>query len=440
MRVCKFGGTSMADSESIKKVVEIVRRDASRKYIVASAPGKRDKADVKITDALYDCYAALDGGDFDSAFDSITQRFMSITEGLSLDLDICAILDEVKASILKERSRDFTASRGEYLSALLLSKALGATFVDVAGLIKFKESGELLLDESLALIRSRLEGVERAVLPGFYGSLPDGKIKTFSRGGSDISGAIVASAVGADAYENWTDVDGFLSADPRVVKSPKLIDYLSYNELRELSYMGAEVLHPEAIYPVRRAGIPIHIKNTFHPSAAGTTIVANARHMSDFGVITGVAGKKGFSIINIEKEMMNSEIGFARRVLSVFESEGICFEHMPSGIDTLSVVVRDEYLSGKLPSLIAALWRATEADSIEVQSGLSLIATVGHNMASHQGTAAKIFKALAERHINVRMIDQGSSELNIIVGVDTFDYEKAIRAIYEQFCQNESEI
>ena len=306
-------------------------------------------------------------------------------------------------------------------------------FVDAAELVKFNRDGELLLDDSLSLIKKRLAGLDRAVIPGFYGVDEDGKIRTFSRGGSDISGALVASALGADVYENWTDVDGFLAADPRIVKSPRVIDCLSYDELRELSYMGAEVLHPESIFPVRRADIPINIKNTFNPSAAGTMIAPSAKYLCDDSVITGIAGKKGFSIINISKEMMNGEIGFARRVLSVFESEGISFEHMPSGIDALSVVVRNEYLDGKLPSLLAGLWRSLSADSIDVQSGLSLIATVGHNMASRQGTAAKLFAALARRHINVRMIDQGSSELNIIVAVDDYDYEKAINAIYEEY-------
>lgn len=433
MRVCKFGGTSMADAECIKKVMRIVERDVSRAYVVVSAPGKRNKSDLKITDALYSCYDALDTDGFDAAFERVKRRFVDISEGLNLDLDISAILNDVRDGILRERSRDFAASRGEYLSAIILAAALRVPFVDAGELIKFSCDGELLLDESLSLLKERLSGVERAVLPGFYGSLPNGKIKTFSRGGSDISGAIVASAVGADVYENWTDVNGFLSADPRVVPSPRLIDCLSYNELRELSYMGAEVLHPEAIFPVRRAGIPINIKNTFDPSAPGTVIVSDVRHIGDDSVITGIAGKKGFSIINIEKEMMNGEIGFARRVLSVFENEGVCFEHMPSGIDTLSVVVRDENLDGKLPSLLAALWRATKADSIDVQSGLALIATVGHNMACHQGAAAKIFRALAKKHVNVRMIDQGSSELNIIVGVDSFDYEKAINAIYAEY-------
>ncbi len=423
----------MADGESIRKVMEIVRRDASRKYVVVSAPGKRNKADIKITDALYACFSALDGGDFDEKFSAIYRRFCDICDDLGLNIDISAILDGVREDILNAHSRDFTASRGEYLSAVILAAALDVPFVDTAGLIAFSNDGELLLEDSLTRLRAALSKADRAVLPGFYGALPNGEIKTFSRGGSDISGAIVASAVGADVYENWTDVDGFLSADPRIVRSPKLIECLSYDELRELAYMGAEVLHPEAIFPVRRAGIPINIKNTFHPSAAGTVIVPNVRHMGGKNVIAGIAGRKGFSIINIQKEMMNSEIGFARRVLSVLEEEGVSFEHMPSGIDALSVIVRDEYLEGKLPSLIASLWRATKADGIDVQSGLSLIATVGHNMTSRQGTAAKIFKALAEKHINIRMIDQGSSELNIIVGVDSFDYEKAINAIYSEF-------
>ncbi len=434
MRVCKFGGTSMADANCISRVESIIAADIGRRYIVVSAPGKRNKADLKVTDALYACASAMEDRDkFDAAFEKVEKRFISIAEELETDMDMPALLESVKADILSRRSRDFTASRGEYLSAIILANKLGVPFVDAEGLILFDENGELMLDASLARVAKKLEGVPRAVLPGFYGTAADGSVKTFSRGGSDITGAIVASAVGADVYENWTDVDGFLSADPRIVKNPKLIDCLSFNELRELSYMGAEVLHPEAIFPVRRAGIPINIKNTFHPTAPGTVIVPDSRHIADKNVITGIAGKKGFSIINIEKEMMNSETGFGALVLSTFAAEGISFEHMPSGIDTLSVVVRDECLEGKLPSLLASLWRATKADSIEALSGLSLIATVGHNMASRQGSAAKIFKALAARHINVRMIDQGSSELNIIVGVDTFDYEKAINAIYAEF-------
>lgn len=362
----------------------------------------------------------------------IRKRFKDIVCALGIDFDIDPVLDEVKAGIDKSTTSDYAASRGEYLNALILAKKLGFEFVDTQDIVKF--SGEKLqMHYSLDLIKKRLEGVEYAVIPGFYGSNQDGRITTFSRGGSDISGALVARAVGADVYENWTDVDGFLSADPRVVENPEIIDYLSYRELRELAYMGAEVLHPESIFPVRSVSIPINIKNTFNPSHPGTMIVAEKNLPKEQKIITGIAGKKGFTIINIEKDMMNSEIGFGRKVLSVLEFEGISFEHVPSGIDTLSVVIRDEYIAGKMQKVLAALQESINADNIEIHSGLSLIATVGHNMASRQGTAARLFSALAASNVNVRMIDQGSSELNIIVGVDTFDYEKAINAIYFAF-------
>lgn len=435
MKVCKFGGTSMANSKTISQVADIVTADVSRKYIVVSAPGKRDSADVKVTDALYACAREkAEKGNCDAAFAVVEKRFLDIEKELGIDVGMKSELAAIKERIEKGESVDYVASRGEYLSAKVLAAKLGFEFVDTAALIKFNKKGELLLDLSLDILRAKLGTVEYAVLPGFYGSEKDGKIKTFSRGGSDISGAIVARAVSAEVYENWTDVDGFLSADPRVIQNPVQIDCLSYKELRELAYMGAEVLHPESIFPVRSAGIPINIKNTFNPSASGTMIVAdNKLPRNKDKVITGIAGRKGFTIINIEKEMMNREIGFGRKVLSVLEYEGISFEHMPSGIDTLSIVIRDEHLNGNAQKLVGKLRDALHADSVEIHSGLSLIATVGHNMASRQGTAATIFNALAEHQINVRMIDQGSSELNIIVGVDTFDYEKAINAIYHAF-------
>lgn len=436
MKVCKFGGTSMANSKTITQVADIVKADKKRKYVVVSAPGKRNSADVKVTDALYACYREkAEKGNCDETFAVIEKRFLDIEKELEINVNMAAELAAIKARIEDGESSDYTVSRGEFLSAKVLAAKLGADFIDTADLIKFNDKGELLLDFSLDLLRAKLADSEFAVLPGFYGTTNDGKIKTFSRGGSDITGAIVARAVDAEVYENWTDVDGFLTADPRIVDSPAIIDYLSYKELRELAYMGAEVLHPESIFPVRSAGIPINIKNTFNPAAKGTMIVAdNKLPRTKSKVITGIAGKKGFTIINIEKDMMNSEIGFGRKVLSVLEYEGISFEHMPSGIDTLSLVIRDEYLAGKMQKLVAKLRDALGADNVEIHSGLSLIATVGHNMASRHGTAATIFDALADNHINIRMIDQGSSELNIIVGVDTFDYEKAISAIYHAFC------
>lgn len=424
----------MANSSTIQKVADIILSDSDRRYVVVSAPGKRTNDDIKVTDALYACFNEKRAkGNCDDAFEIIRKRFADIVRELEVDIKLEPLFDDIKEEIEKSDTADYAASRGEYLSAVILAAKLGYDFIDTENIIKFNEKGELQLDYSLDLIKNKMSNIKKAVFPGFYGSDPDGNIHTFSRGGSDITGAIIARAASADVYENWTDVDGFLTADPRIVDDPAHIAYLSYKELRELSYMGAEVLHPESVFPVRRAGIPINIKNTFNPQYPGTMIVPDYALPHDQKIITGIAGKKGFTIINIEKDMMNSEIGFGRKVLSVLELEGVSFEHMPSGIDTLSIVIRDENLGGKMQKLLTKLQETLLADSIEIHSGLSLIATVGHNMASRHGTAAAIFNALAESHINIRMIDQGSSELNVIVGVDTFDYEKAINSIYHAF-------
>lgn len=434
MKVCKFGGTSMANTKTVLQVVQDIALDEERRYIVVSAPGKRDSADVKVTDALYACFREVnEKGNCDESFAVIEKRFTDLEKELEVDVKINEELATIKKNIKSGKTSDYAASRGEYLSAKLLAAKLGIAFIDTFEIIKFNEKGDLQLDYSLDLIRSAVRGIDRAVFPGFYGSDSQGEVKTFSRGGSDITGAIIARALDADVYENWTDVNGFLTADPRIVDDPDLISYLSYKELRELSYMGAEVLHPESIFPVRSAGIPINIKNTFNPENEGTMILPSNKLPHSDNIITGIAGKKGFTIINIEKDMMNSEIGFGRKVLSILEYEGISFEHVPSGIDTMSVVIRDEYLNGKMQKILTKLQDSLQADSVEIHSGLSIIATVGHNMTSRHGTAATLFDALARAHINIRMIDQGSSELNIIVGVDTFDYEKAINAIYHAF-------
>ncbi len=426
----------MANAATIAQVADIINGDSERRFVVVSAPGKRNPKDIKVTDALYACHKELeDTGLIDKSFDVIRARFIEIAKKLIPDFDMTGILSEVKADILKNGSREFTASRGEYLAGILLAKKLGFEFIDPCGLIIFDENGFLKLDESINRLSNRLKSAERAVIPGFYGSDESGRVRTFSRGGSDVSGALAARAVSADIYENWTDVNGFLTADPHIVDNPELIDCLSYRELRELSYMGAEVLHPESIFPVRSVGIPINIRNTFNPDYKGTMIVAHNNLPPSDKIITGVAGRKGFTIINIEKDMMNSEIGFGRKVLAVLEEENISFEHMPSGIDTLSVVIRDEYVSGKMQKILGELQNSINGDNVEIHSGLSLIATVGHNMASRQGTAATLFSALAKAGINIRMIDQGSSELNIIIAVDTKDYEKAINAIYHAFCR-----
>ncbi len=424
----------MASAKTIENVIDIINGDSERKYIIVSAPGKRCADDEKITDLLYKCWdTAQSGGDFDKTFDKVHTRFLQIAKDLGVDIDMEDALNEVRKKIINGASRSYAASRGEYLSARLLANKMGYPFVDTQDIIKFNEKGELQTHYTLDLIQKRLKDMPCAILPGFYGSNIDEDIITFSRGGSDISGALVARALNADLYENWTDVDGFLVADPRIVENPDFIGYLSYKELRELSYMGAEVMHPESISPVMSVGIPINIKNTFNPTHPGTMIVDKKDLPNDDKIITGVAGKKGLTIINIEKDMMNSEIGFGRKVLSVLEYENISFEHVPSGIDTLSVVISDEYVQNKMQRILAKLQESINADNIEIHSGLSLIAVVGHGMSSRLGSAARVFDALAEYGVQVRMIDLGSSELNLIVGVNTTDYEKAINAIYHEF-------
>lgn len=434
MKVCKFGGTSMANANTIKRVVDVIESDPSRKYIVVSAPGKRTPADVKVTDALYACFNEVKNtGNCDKTFETIEKRFHDIVTELGVELSIDEDLKAIKKGIEQSVTPDYSASRGEYLSAKILASKLGFEFVDTLDLIKFNEKGELLLNYSLDKAKAKLSKLEHAVIPGFYGTDTKGNVRTFSRGGSDITGAIVARAMDATIYENWTDVDGFLTADPRIVENPTTISCLSYKELRELSYMGAEVMHPESIFPVHSIGLPINIKNTFNPSHPGTMIVKTVDGEEGNKVVTGVSGQKGFTIINIEKDMMNSEVGFVRRVLSIIEYEGISFEHLPSGIDTMSLVIKDENLVGKMQRILQKIRETIQPDVLEIHSGLSLVAIVGHNMAARLGTAARVFGALADAHINVRMIDQGSSELNIIVGVDTCDYEKAINAIYYEF-------
>lgn len=435
IKVCKFGGTSMADAKAINQVASIIDSDKERKYVIVSAPGKRFSKDTKVTDLLYACYYDIEiNGECKSSFQKIRDRFNDIIRDLGLNYDMTEELDKVESEMLKYRTAAFCASRGEYLSAVVVAQRLGFKFVDAKDLMVFSTEGIFDSEATNENVKKVLKGVDRAVIPGFYGMDELGTIHTFSRGGSDVSGAVIARAVNASLYENWTDVNGFMVTDPRIVENPEAISMLSYRELRELSYMGANVLHPESIFPVRVGGIPINIKNTFNPSNPGTMIVKEVPE-SEVGkrIVTGIAGKKGYSIVFIEKSMMNLELGFARRVLSVFEYYNISFEHMPSGIDTISVVVADSELSAKEEVLIERLKKTVNPDSIEIKKGIALIATVGHGMYCNTGTSAKLCSALAENNINIRMIDQGSSELNIIVGVSEEDYEKAIKAIYHKF-------
>ena len=435
MTVCKFGGTSLADGNNIRRAAEIALSDPSRKFAVVSAPGKRYSDDVKVTDLLYESFKESRGKDrCGEAFAKIRKRFLSIVAELGLNFDITPILDRTEADIAASGSADFAASRGEYLNARIVAALLGWEFVDAKDIIFFDEKGAFDEKRSYPLIEARLSAAKHAVIPGFYGTGADGEIKTFSRGGSDISGSIVARAVNADLYENWTDVSGFLACDPRIVQSPEKIEVISFKELRELSYMGANVLHAEAIFPVRKGDIPIKIKNTFRPDDAGTLILPSKKYTPHGNIVTGIAGKKDFTVIFLEKSLMNSEIGFARRALSILERERINFEHMPSGIDTLSLVIESKYLKdGVLDRLIDEMKAELRPDYIRVLEDIALVATVGHGMAKNVGTSARLFAALSDAGVNVRMIDQGSSELNIIVGIDNEDYEKCVRAIYREF-------
>jgi len=432
--VSKFGGSSLADSGQFKKVQSIILSDRRRRFIVPSAPGKRGKGDYKITDLFYLCYDHVEQGiPFDDVFNIIAKRYTEIVNDLNVSLDIESYLEAVRNKIASGASRDYAASRGEYLNGLILSSFLGYEFVDAAEVVFFNKFGHFDPEMTQNVISKRLAKIEYAVIPGFYGSMPDGQIKTFSRGGSDISGAIVARGANADLYENWTDVSGFLMADPRIVENPKTIEKITYRELRELAYMGATVLHEESIFPVRKAGIPINIKNTNSPEDKGTMIVSDLEPTRQMGTITGIAGRKDFTVIAIEKTLMNAEIGFGRKLLSALENSGVAFEHMPSGIDTISIVIADSQLDGKLDSILEGIAQECKPDSIQAHPNMALIATVGLGMAQTKGMAAKIFTALARENVNIRMIDQGSSEINIIVGVETDDFEKAVNAIYSAF-------
>ena len=408
IKVVKFGGSSLADARQFKKVIDIIKDDETRRYVVPSAPGKRFDGDFKVTDKLYECYnTAKAGGDFRAVLAVIHERYREIIDGLSLSLDLSSEFETIEKTILEGCDSDYVASRGEYLNGIVLATALGYDFIDAADILFFDDKGELDTYKTQKVMSTVLKMHEYAVIPGFYGSLPNGKVKTFSRGGSDISGSVVARACEADLYENWTDVSGFLVADPRIVENPKVIDVITYHELRELSYHGANVLHEDAIFPVRMAGIPINIRNTNRPEDKGTMILAHADKSIQSSPITGISAKKGFSVLTIEKDMMNNQVGFGRKVLHVFENHGISFEHLPSSIDSVGVIAATDALSPKRNMVINEICRSVEPDSIQLEEGLALVAIVGRGMVNRVGTAARVFSAVASAGVNVRTIDQG---------------------------------
>ena len=432
-KVVKFGGSSLASAQQFEKVGNIIRAEKTRRFVVPSAPGKRFSDDIKVTDMLYACYAlAEEGKDFKKELAAIKARYEEIIAGLNLELSLDEEFKQIEKDFKAKAGDNYAASRGEFLNGKIMAAYLGYTFVDPAECVFFTEEGEFDSEKTNVALAEKLQKLENAVVPGFYGSLPNGKIKTFSRGGSDITGSIVARAIHADVYENWTDTSGVLVADPRIIKDPVVIETITYRELRELSYMGFSVFHEDAIFPVRREGIPINIRNTNKPEDKGTWIVESTCQKSKY-VITGIAGKKGFCSINVDKDMMNSEIGFGRKVLEAFEDNGISFEHIPSGIDTLTVFVHQDEFMDKEQQVVSGIHRLAKPDTIDIEADLALIAVVGRGMKSTRGTAGRIFAALAHADVNVKMIDQGSSELNIIIGVRNDDFEVAIKAIYDIF-------
>lgn len=434
VKVVKFGGSSLADAKQFRKVADIILSDPARRYVVPSAPGKRFSEDIKVTDMLYNCYdKAAKGGDFTEEFNAIKERYYGIINDLGLSLSLEKEFEVIRNCFIGRAGRDYAASRGEYLNGIILANYLKYPFIDAADVIFFGDNGAFDADRTNDVLSKKLSTCERAVIPGFYGAMPNDTIKTFSRGGSDITGSIVALAAKADIYENWTDVSGFLITDPRIVENPQPITTITYKELRELSYMGAGVLHEDAIFPVRKAGIPINIKNTNKPEDAGTMIVEKAGTDDCKYIITGIAGKIGFASVTIEKDMMNSEKGFGKSVLEVFQKNNLSFEHMPSGIDTMSVILSKSEFEAKEESVLSGLYRNVDPDHVEIDRDIALIAIVGRGMKSARGTAGRLFSALAHARVNIKMIDQGSSELNIIVGVSESDFKKAVSAIYDIF-------
>ena len=433
LKVLKFGGTSLADANHFRQVAEIIKSDPTRRYIVASAPGKREGSDTKVTDLLYKCYTiAVNEDDPTKVLNEIKARYNAIIDDLGIDLDLTPKYERLEQALLHNTGRDYIASRGEYLNAMVLAKYLGFDFIDAKKVIFFNEDCSFNAEKTNDVMREALAEHEYAVIPGFYGSMPNGTIKTFSRSGSDVTGSIVARAASATLYENWTDVSGFLMADPRIIDDPKPIKTITYKELRELSYMGATVLHEDAIFPVRYSKIPINIRNTNRPEDKGTFIVPETDDMGDY-VITGIAGRTGFSSVTIEKAMMNTELGLGRKVLQVLEENNISFEHFPSGIDTMTVIVSTKSLAERRADVLAGICKNVNPENVFVEENMALLAVVGRGMVKAKGTAARIFTSLAKANVNIRMIDQGSSELNIIIGVDANDYITALNAIYNEF-------
>ena len=435
MKVVKFGGSSMADAGQYRKIRDILMADPERRVVVVSAAGKRFSGDHKITDLLYLCHAHTQYGvDCSNIFEMIRSRYLEIRDELGIELDLESEFAALKSGLDRKMvSQDELASRGEYFSAKLMAAFLGFQFVDAADWIRFKFDGSVDQDATYALLKDRYKGFGM-VIPGFYGMMPDGKIRTFTRGGSDITGALAAAALDADVYENWTDVSGILMADPRIVDDPQTIPQVTYDELRELSYSGAQVLHEGTIFPVREKNIPLNIRNTNAPNDPGTMIKESFEGDSDPDrFITGITGKKDFSVISLSKRGLSGQVGYLRKVLSVFERHNVSIDYVPNGIDNVSVVMPTEAVASNLYTILAEIQKELEPDTLTVHDQIAVVAAVGRKMAFRPGISGKIFATLGEAGVNIRMINQGPDELNIIFGVDNKDFKTAIRVLYDSF-------
>ena len=435
MKVVKFGGSSMADAGQYRKIRDILMADPERRVVVVSAAGKRFSGDHKITDLLYLCHAHTQYGvDCSNIFEIIRSRYLEIRDELGIELDLESEFAALKSGLDRKMvSQDELASRGEYFSAKLMAAFLGFQFVDAADWIRFKFDGSVDQDATYALLKDRYKGFGM-VIPGFYGMMPDGKIRTFTRGGSDITGALAAAALDADVYENWTDVSGILMADPRIVDDPQTIPEVTYDELRELSYSGAQVLHEGTIFPVREKNIPLNIRNTNAPNDPGTMIKESFSGDSDPDrFITGITGKKDFSVVSLSKRGLSGQVGYLRKVLSIFERHNVSIDYVPNGIDNVSVVMPTEAVASSLYTIMAEIQKELEPDALTVHDQIAVVAAVGRKMAFRPGISGKIFATLGEAGVNIRMINQGPDELNIIFGVDNKDFKTAIRVLYDSF-------
>lgn len=432
MKTVKFGGTSLASAEMMKHCADILKSDDARRYVIVSAPGKRFDGDIKVTDLLYRIYSeVLNDYDPEPTLMVIYQRFSEIIEGLGIEFDLDKEFDEIRSKLSHDLNPNWLASRGEYLNAKIFAAYLGWPFIDAKDLIIFKENHILSHHLTYKVAGEVLSDFSHAVIPGFYGADTHGEITTFTRGGSDVTGAVIARSVKASLYENWTDVSGVMTADPRIIDNPKQVKWISYRELRELSYMGASVLHEDAILPIRSSGIPIQIRNTMDPDAEGTMIVSRYPFDMNKHPVTGIAGKKGFSNLQIEMALMNTQVGFGARVLEIIAENGISYEHTPTSIDIISVIAETRYFEKCRSKIIMEIDREFHPDKLFIEDGMALVTVVGEGISTNVGVAAKVLQIISNAGINVRMIDAGCSELNIIIGINETDYEKTIKALYD---------